>query len=89
MIPCREPQWVEFRRPSRAPLARPASGLRRRLRTHCRFSHRQQNGIWAEPPEALIDAPDLEWLTIDASPVKAHQYGAGAVGSIDKQGGSR
>ena len=28
----------------------------------------------------MIDEPDLEWLMIDASYVKVHQHGAGAVG---------
>jgi hypothetical protein len=30
--------------------------------------------------EALIDDPDFEWLMIDASHVKVHAHGTGAVG---------
>ena len=45
-----------------------------------RFHRWRKKGVWAELLEAVIDEPDLEWLMIDASYVKVHQHGAGAVG---------
>ena len=47
---------------------------------HRRFSRWRKNGVWAELLAAVIDEPDLEWLMIDASHIKVHQHGAGAVG---------
>ena len=47
--------------------------------THRRFLRWRQKGVWAQLLEALIDAPDLEWLMIDTSPVKVHRHGTGAV----------
>ena len=45
-----------------------------------RFHRWRKKGVWAELLEAVIDEPDLEWLMIDASHIKVHQHGAGAVG---------
>ena len=45
-----------------------------------RFGRRQKNGQWAQLLVALSDDPDFEWLIIDASYVKMHQHGTGAVG---------
>ena len=36
--------------------------------------------------EALIDDPDFEWLMIDASHIKVHQHGTGAVGGNQDMG---
>ena len=36
--------------------------------------------------EALIDEPDFEWLMIDASYVKVHAHGTGAVGGSEAVG---
>ena len=48
--------------------------------TACIRCHRwRQKGVWAQLLEAVIDEPDLEWLMIDASYVKAHQHSASAV----------
>ena len=47
---------------------------------HRRFSRWRKKGVWAELLAAVIDEPDLEWLMIDASHIKVHQHGAGAVG---------
>ena len=47
---------------------------------HRRFRRWRQKGVWAQLLAAVIDEPDLEWLMIDASHIKVHQHGAGAVG---------
>ena len=41
-----------------------------------RFSRWSQNGVWQSVFEALQD-PDLEWLMIDSTTVRAHQQAAG------------
>ena len=41
---------------------------------------RQKSGKWAKLLSAVSDDPDFEWLMIDASYVKVHQHGTGAVG---------
>ena len=48
--------------------------------TYNRFRNRQKDGTWGKLLDALTNDPDLEWLMIDGSYVKAHQYGTGAVG---------
>lgn len=48
--------------------------------THRRFSRWRDKKVWARMLEALIDDPDFEWLMIDASHVKVHHDGTGAVG---------
>ena len=40
--------------------------------THRRFIRWRDKGIWEKLLEILIDAPDYEWLMIDASHCKAH-----------------
>ena len=47
--------------------------------THRRFCRWRDKGVWEKMLEALIDAPDYEWLMIDASHVKVHPHAAGAV----------
>jgi transposase len=42
-----------------------------------RFSRWAQKGVWQRIFEALQD-PDLEWLILDATVVRAHQHAAGA-----------
>jgi len=36
--------------------------------------------VWERLLEAVIDDPDMEWLMIDATPIKVHPHAAGAVG---------
>ena len=48
--------------------------------THRRFCRWRDRGVWAGLLEAVMDAPDFEWLMIDASYIKAHPHSAGARG---------
>ena len=48
--------------------------------THRRFIRWRDKGIWERLLEQLIDAPDFEWLLIDASHIKVHPHAAGAQG---------
>ena len=45
-----------------------------------RFCRWRDKGIWEKILEAIVDAPDFEWLMIDASHVKVHPHAAGAKG---------
>ena len=54
--------------------------------THRRFCRWRDKGIWEGLLEAFIDEPDMEWLMIDASHVKAHQQAAGARGGNEEMG---
>ena len=54
--------------------------------THRRFGRWQEDGHWARLLAAVSDDPDLEWLMIDASQVKVHQHGTGAVGGNQAAG---
>ena len=45
-----------------------------------RFGRWQKSGQWAKLLSEVSDDPDFEWLMIDASHVKVHQHGTGAVG---------
>src|SRR4051795_502124 len=42
-----------------------------------RFSRWARNGVWGRVFEALQD-PDLEWLILDSTIVRAHPHAAGA-----------
>ena len=46
--------------------------------THRRFCRWRDKGIWENILEALIDAPDFEWLILDASHINLHPHAAGA-----------
>ena len=48
--------------------------------THRRFCRWRDKGIWERIIEPLVDAPDYEWLMIDASHIKVHPHAAGAKG---------
>jgi transposase len=48
--------------------------------THRRFCRWRDKGIWEGLLERFIDAPDFEWLMIDASHTKVHPHAAGARG---------
>ena len=48
--------------------------------TYSRFRNRQKDGTRGKLLDTLANDPDLEWLVIDGSYVKAHQYGTSAAG---------
>jgi transposase len=54
--------------------------------THRRFCRWRDKGQWEGLLQKLIQEPDLEWLMIDASHVKAHAYAAGAIGGNEAIG---
>ena len=54
--------------------------------THRRFLRWRNAGTWEKLLEILIDEPDMEWLMIDATHVKAHQHAAGALGGNEAMG---
>lgn len=45
-----------------------------------RFKTWRDRGVWERLLELVADDPDLEWLMIDASHIKAHPHAAGAKG---------
>jgi putative transposase len=45
-----------------------------------RFRRWAKNGVWESLFKALAEDPDLEYLLIDATVVRAHQHAAGAKG---------
>jgi len=51
-----------------------------------RFRRWRDKGVWEKVLETLIDEPDFEWLMIDASHVKVHPHGTGAVGGNQDMG---
>ena len=51
--------------------------------THRRFCRWRDKGVWEGLLERLMDAPDFEWLMIDASHAKAHRDAAGARGGSE------
>ena len=48
--------------------------------THRRFIRWRDKGVWEKLLKVLIDAPDYEWLMIDASHCTVHPHAAGAQG---------
>ena len=48
--------------------------------THRRYCRWRDKGIWESLLEEVITEPDYEWLMIDASHIKVHPHGTGAVG---------
>ena len=54
--------------------------------THRRFCRWRDKGIWEGLLERLIDAPDFEWLMIDASHAKVHLHATGARGGDEAMG---
>jgi len=54
--------------------------------THRRFCRWRDQGIWEGLLERLMEAPDYEWLFIDASHVKVHPHATGAVGGNQAMG---
>jgi len=54
--------------------------------THRRFIRWRDKGVWERLLEQLVDAPDFEWLMIDASHIKVHPHAAGAKGGNQDMG---
>jgi transposase len=54
--------------------------------THRRFCRWRDKGRWEGLLERLIDAPDFEWLMIDASHAKVHPHATGARGGNEAMG---
>lgn len=54
--------------------------------THRRFSRWRDKGIWEGLLEVLVHDADYEWLMIDATHVKVHADGTGAVGGNQDMG---
>jgi transposase len=54
--------------------------------THRRFIRWRNAGVWERLLEVLIDEPDMEWLMVDATHVKAHPHAAGARGGNEAIG---
>ena len=51
-----------------------------------RFRRWRNAGVWEKILEQLIEDPDFEWLMIDASHIKVHPHGVGAVGGNQDMG---
>ena len=51
-----------------------------------RFRRWVKQGVWEKLLEILIDDKAFEWLIIDASHVKVHKHGCGAVGGTQDAG---
>lgn len=47
-----------------------------------RFYNWRNTGVWERLLELITGEPDLEWIMIDASHIKAHPHAAGAKGGI-------
>ena len=54
--------------------------------THRRFCRWRDKGIWESLLEVLVNDPDYEWLMIDATHIKVHAHGTGAVGGNQDMG---
>jgi transposase len=54
--------------------------------THRRFCRWRDKGIWGRLLEVLVHDPDYEWLMTDATHVKVHAHGTGAVGGNQDMG---
>jgi transposase len=49
-----------------------------------RFNAWSASGKWLKIFQVLVTAPDMEWVFIDGSYVKAHEYSAGAACGKDE-----
>ena len=47
-----------------------------------RFSRWSRKGVWQRIFAAMSDDPDLEYLIIDSTIVRAHQHASGAKGGL-------
>ena len=66
--------------PKRVPVAGFAPDYGNWNNVHRRFCRWRDKGVWESLLQQAIDEPDLEWLMIDASHIKVHPHGTGAVG---------
>lgn len=57
--------------------------------THRRFIRWRDKGIWEKLLEKLVNAPDYEWIMIDASHAKVHPHAAGARGGNQEMSRSK
>ena len=74
-------------RPHRRPVAGPARALRQlRTRLLQRYDRWARKGVWQRVINALQD-PDLEWLILDSTIIRAHPCAAGARKKSDGTGG--
>ena len=67
-------------------LARPARRFGNWNSVWRRFDRWPSKGVWREVFEALQD-PDLEWLILDSTIIRAHPHAAGAKKKADGTGG--
>ena len=51
-----------------------------------RFRRLAKAGFWTRLAELFTNCPDLEWIMIDASHIKVHQHGMGALGGTEDAG---
>ena len=51
-----------------------------------RFCRWRDKGQWESLLERLVNEPDFTWLMIDASHIKVHKHGTGAVGGNQDMG---
>jgi transposase len=49
---------------------------------HKRFIRWSRNGVWQMLFNTLAAVADTEWLMIDSTIIRAHQYSAGAKGGV-------
>ena len=54
--------------------------------THRRFCRWRDAGEWERLLEVLVNKPDYQWLMIDATHIKVHPHGTGAVGGNQDMG---
>ena len=57
--------------------------------THHRFCRWRDRGVWKELLDMVIDDPDYEWLMVDATCIKVHPHGTGALGGNQEVGPTR
>ena len=50
-----------------------------------RYNRWSKTGVWERLFHALSDDPDLEYLMIDSTIVRAHQHSAGAKGGLKRR----
>jgi putative transposase len=54
-----------------------------------RFRRWAKKGVWERIFSTLIENPDLEYLMLDSTIVRAHQHAAGAKGGVTRRSGVR
>lgn len=51
-----------------------------------RFAHWYDKGIWDDTHQYFVDDPDMEWMSLDSTVIRAHPCAAGA---LKKNGGQQ